>query len=51
MMIRRLTALQASGNFGGIIFAIVFRYNGSDFAKAMYVIGAIVIAVNVSSSW
>ena len=39
------------GNFGGIIFAIIFRYLGSDYGKAMWIIGIIVIAINVSVCW
>nr|POE93204.1 nitrate transporter [Quercus suber] len=47
----------ACGNFGGIIFAIIFRYSGGypsgtpDYGKAIWIIGAIVIAVNVCVSW
>ncbi|WPG97525.1 Hypothetical protein R9X50_00030200 [Acrodontium crateriforme] len=41
----------AMGNFGGIIFAIIFRYLGKDYGKAMWIIGVIVIAINVSVSW
>lgn len=40
----------ASGNFGGIIFAIVFRYGG-DYARAIWIIGAIMIALNVATCW
>nr|POE64826.1 nitrate transporter [Quercus suber] len=47
----------ACGNFGGIIFAIIFRYSGGyptgtpDYSKAIWIIGAIVIGVNVCVSW
>jgi len=41
----------AAGNFGGIIFAIIFRYCGTDYAKPFYIIGAIMIGVNVLVSW
>jgi NNP family nitrate/nitrite transporter-like MFS transporter len=34
----------AMGNLGGIVFAIIFRYNGN-------IIGAIVIGINVAVSW
>ena len=39
------------GNFGGMIFTIVFRYYGSDYAKGMWTIGIVVIVINVLVSW
>ena len=39
------------GNLGGIIFAIIFRYNGTDYAKVFWIIGIITIAINISLSW
>ncbi|CAG8971023.1 hypothetical protein HYALB_00005260 [Hymenoscyphus albidus] len=41
----------ASGNLGGIIFAIIFRYNGSHYGRVIWIIGAISIGVNLSVSW
>ena len=41
----------AAGNFGGIIFAIIFRYLGKDYAKAFWIIGIIAIALNLALSW
>jgi len=41
----------ACGNLGGIIFAIIFRYNGARYDKAIWIIGAISIGVNVGCSW
>ncbi|KAF8859253.1 nitrate transporter [Acephala macrosclerotiorum] len=41
----------ASGNLGGIVFAIIFRYNGTHYAKAIWIIGAISIGINVACSW
>lgn len=41
----------ASGNFGGIIFAIIFRYNGKDYARVFWIIGAIGIALNIALIW
>jgi NNP family nitrate/nitrite transporter-like MFS transporter len=41
----------AAGNFGGIIFAIIFRYNGKDYGKVFWIIGVITIAINLSVSW
>ncbi|KJR81879.1 MFS transporter, NNP family, nitrate/nitrite transporter [Sporothrix schenckii 1099-18] len=41
----------ASGNFGGIIFAIVFRYHGTAYAKSIWIMGALTMAVNVALGW
>ena len=41
----------ATGNFGGIIFAIIFRYHGTDFAKVFWIIGVMTIVINLSLSW
>jgi NNP family nitrate/nitrite transporter-like MFS transporter len=41
----------ASGNFGGIIFAIIFRYNGTNYAKSFWIIGTITICLNVAVCW
>ncbi|KAL9107068.1 MAG: hypothetical protein Q9227_008014 [Pyrenula ochraceoflavens] len=41
----------ASGNFGGIIFAIIFRYLGKQYGKAIWIIGVITIAINLAVSW
>lgn len=43
--------IGATGNLGGIIFAIIFRYNGKNYAKVIWIIGAISIGVNVAVSW
>jgi NNP family nitrate/nitrite transporter-like MFS transporter len=43
--------IGAAGNFGGICFAICFRYNGKDYHKAIWITGACSIAVNVVVSW
>lgn len=39
------------GNFGGIIFAIVFRYNGVQYGRSFWIIGVICIGINVLFSW
>ncbi|PYH48439.1 MFS transporter [Aspergillus saccharolyticus JOP 1030-1] len=44
-------AVGGMGNLGGIIFAIIFRYNGSDYSRSLWIIGAISIAANVLVSW
>ncbi|KAF5878402.1 putative nitrate transporter protein [Botrytis fragariae] len=41
----------ACGNLGGIVFAIIFRYEGKDYAKCFWIIGVFTIAVNVAVSW
>ena len=41
----------ASGNLGGIVFAIIFRYLGTDYAKVFWIIGVMTIAINLSLSW
>lgn len=41
----------ASGNFGGIIFAIIFRYNGKNYGKVFWIIGVMTIAINLAVSW
>lgn len=41
----------AAGNFGGVIFAIIFRYLGNDYGKAFWIIGVITIAVNLLVCW
>jgi NNP family nitrate/nitrite transporter-like MFS transporter len=40
----------ACGNLGGIVFAVIFRY-GSGYATSIWIIGAIVIGVNVAVCW
>lgn len=39
------------GNLGGIVFAIVFRYNGSHYGKSMWIIGVVSIAANLAVGW
>jgi NNP family nitrate/nitrite transporter-like MFS transporter len=41
----------AFGNLGGIVFAIVFRYNGTDYHRSIWIIGAVSMAVNVLVAW
>ncbi|OGM39500.1 nitrate transporter CrnA [Aspergillus bombycis] len=44
-------AVGGMGNLGGIIFAIIFRYNGTHYARSLWIIGAIAIAANLAVSW
>lgn len=39
------------GNLGGIIFAIIFRYNGKDYGKVFWIIGVITLGVHLSLCW
>jgi len=41
----------AGGNFGGIIFAIIFRYNKLDYGRSFWIIGVIMIASNLCTVW
>lgn len=41
----------ACGNLGGIVFAIIFRYQKTDFAKTFWIIGIMTIAVNLAICW
>lgn len=41
----------ACGNLGGIIFAIIFRYEGKDYAKSIWTIGVIMVAINLAVCW
>jgi NNP family nitrate/nitrite transporter-like MFS transporter len=41
----------ATGNFGGVIFSVIFRYNGTQYDKVIMIIGAICIGVNMGVSW
>jgi len=41
----------ATGNLGGVIFALLFRFNGVHYGRVIWWIGCICIAVNVFVSW
>ncbi|KAI5361606.1 Putative major facilitator superfamily, MFS transporter superfamily, nitrate transporter [Septoria linicola] len=41
----------ACGNLGGIVFAIIFRYNGTNYNRAIWIIGVIIMALNVAVCW
>jgi len=41
----------ATGNLGGIIFAIIFRYEGKNYGKSIWIIGVISIAINLLLCW
>jgi len=41
----------AVGNFGGVIGAIIFRYNGVHYARGIWTLGIIAIAMNIMVCW
>jgi NNP family nitrate/nitrite transporter-like MFS transporter len=41
----------AVGNFGGVIFAIIFRYHKTNYAQVFWIIGIIIIALNLAFIW
>lgn len=41
----------AAGNLGGVIFAIIFRYNGTHYGQSIWISGIIMIAINLGVSW
>lgn len=41
----------AFGNFGGVIFAVVFRFNKLDYGRSIWILGIVMIAVNLGVSW
>ncbi|ORY11924.1 nitrate transporter-like protein [Clohesyomyces aquaticus] len=41
----------ASGNLGGVIFAIIFRYNKTDYSRVFWIIGIIAIGLNLAFIW
>lgn len=41
----------ATGNLGGIVFAIIFRYIGTNYGKTFWIIGVITIAINLAVCW
>ncbi|KAK4556523.1 hypothetical protein LTR86_006668 [Recurvomyces mirabilis] len=41
----------ACGNLGGIVFAIVFRYNYTNYHKSLWIIGVMAIAINLAVCW
>jgi MFS transporter, NNP family, nitrate/nitrite transporter len=41
----------AVGNVGGIIGAIIFRYNGVDYGTGIWILGVISIVLNLMGCW
>ncbi|KAF8453841.1 nitrate transporter [Terfezia claveryi] len=43
--------IGAWGNLGGVIFALLFRFNGIHYGRVIWWIGCVCVAVNVGVSW
>jgi len=41
----------AMGNFGGVIFAILFRFHGTNYAESFWIMGCMIIGFNVVMAW
>lgn len=41
----------ATGNLGGIVFSIVFRYQPGQYGKAIWIIGIMTIGINLAVCW
>jgi NNP family nitrate/nitrite transporter-like MFS transporter len=41
----------ATGNFGGVIFAIIFRYYKTDYAQVFWISGVMIIVLNCMFMW
>jgi nitrate/nitrite transporter NarK len=41
----------AAGNLGGIVFNLVFRFNGTNYHKAYWIMGVISLILPLSVSW
>jgi NNP family nitrate/nitrite transporter-like MFS transporter len=41
----------ATGNLGGIIGAVIFRYHPGNYGKSIWILGVIAIAMNIAGIW
>ena len=41
----------ACGNFGGIMFAIIFRYEGHNYGRSIWIIGVLIVGLNLATFW
>ena len=41
----------AAGDLGGIVYLLILRYNGKDYAKVIWIVGVINIALSFSVAW
>ncbi|PNS13841.1 hypothetical protein CAC42_1332 [Sphaceloma murrayae] len=40
-----------TGNFGGVIFAIMFRYHGTNYHTVIWIMGIMYIGINLAVAW
>lgn len=41
----------AAGDFGGIVFLLIHRYSGTDYARVFWIVGIITVVGNLLVSW
>ena len=41
----------ACGNLGGIVSAIIFRYNAPNYGRSLWIIGVMAMAINIAVCW
>ena len=41
----------AAGNLGGVVFAILFRFHGTNYAESFWIAGVMIMAMNLSVCW
>ena len=41
----------ASGDLGGIVFLLIARYSGTDYARVLWITGVIAIGLNLAVAW
>jgi NNP family nitrate/nitrite transporter-like MFS transporter len=41
----------ATGNLGGVIFAVIFRHFGKAYHTSLWILGVISIVINLATAW
>lgn len=41
----------AAGDLGGIVYLLIARYNGTDYAKTFWIVGVVNIAASLLVAW
>ena len=41
----------AAGDLGGIVYLLIARYNGNDYAKVFWIVGVVNIAATLLVAW
>ena len=41
----------AAGNLGGIVYLLIARYNGKDYAKVIWIVGVVNVAASLLVAW